>query len=98
MTAPGGLIVLQLPTGVAARVRLHPLRALNRLARHSPWMPGWLGGRLMRHSMVLRALPERDVRAILERAGAEVMTAFPDRRGGSDAVPGLQHVARVSAG
>jgi hypothetical protein len=47
--------------------------------------------------MVLRGLPEHDVRAILEKAGAEVIAAFPDRRGGSDAVPSLQYVARVSA-
>ena len=73
------------------------MRALNRAVRQAPWLPRWLGDRLLRHSMALRALPEREVRAILEQAGAEVITAFPDRRGGSDAVPSLQYVARVSA-
>jgi hypothetical protein len=47
--------------------------------------------------MVLRGLPEEEVRAILERSCADVLTAFPDRRGGSDAVASLQYVARVSA-
>jgi SAM-dependent methyltransferase len=95
--APGWILVFQLPTAVSARVRLHPLRALNRVLRQSPWLPSSIRARLLRHAMVLRGLPEHDVRAILEKAGAEVIAAFPDRRGGSDAVPSLQYVARVSA-
>jgi hypothetical protein len=97
VTATGGIIVFQLPSAVPARVRLHPMRALNRAVRQTPWLPRWAAERLLRHSMVLRGLPEEEVRAILERSGAYVLTAFPDRRGGSDAVPSLQYVARVSA-
>jgi SAM-dependent methyltransferase len=95
ITAAGGVIVFQLPTNVPLRVRLHPLRALNRLARHGPWLPQWLGGRLLRYSMVLRGLPEGQVRAVIEEAGAELVTVFPDKRAGSDLVPSLLYVARI---
>ena len=92
VTAPGGVIVFQLPTHVGARIRLHPLRLLNRAVRRFRRSP-----RLMPWSMSLTALPEAEVRSILEAGGATVVGAFPDDRTGSDAVPSLSYVATARA-
>lgn len=93
VTRPGGTLVLQLPSRVAWRVRLHPLRLANRALRRLPAVPDALLARLVGHSMSLTALPEPEVRAVLEAAGATVVAAFPDGRTGSNAVPSLCYVA-----
>lgn len=94
VTAPEGILVLQLPTRVARRVRHHPLRVLNRAVRRLPNPPETLLRALLPHSMRLLGLPEPEVTAILTAAGGDVVTSFPDRRGGSDLVPSRVYVVR----
>lgn len=94
VTAPGGVLVLQLPARVGRRVRQHPLRALNAAVRRFPWVPDPVLQRLVPYSMCLTGLPEPAVRDLLADAGAPVITAFGDRRTGSTAVPSLVYVAR----
>lgn len=96
VTAPGGILVLQLPSRVARRVRLHPLRVLNAAVRRLPSAPDPLLQRLVPYSMSLTGLPESEVRDLLADAGAPVVAAFGDRRTGSSAVPSLVYVARRS--
>jgi SAM-dependent methyltransferase len=94
VTAPGGVIVFQLPVRVGLRVRLHPLRVLNRVVRGLPAAPPWLLRRLMNHSMRLMSLPEAEVRSILGDAGADVAVAFADNRIGTDVVPSRMYIAQ----
>jgi len=94
VTAAGGTIVFQLPASVGWRVRLHPLRMLNRALRALPGAPQWALRPLMGHSMRLMSLPEDEVRSILAACGASVEVAFSDNRMGSDVVPSLTYVAR----
>ncbi len=94
VTAPGGVIVFQLPTSVGWQIRLHPLRLLNRALRASPVAPRWALKRLMPYSMRLVGLPEAEVRAILAAAGAPVAVALADNRTGSDAAPSMAYAAR----
>jgi len=90
---PGGLIVFQLPTRVAWRIRLHPrtlaARAEQLLGRPPARIVARYGGR----AMALSGLPERVVRARL--APAELLAVVPDRRTGSDAAPSVTYVARA---
>jgi SAM-dependent methyltransferase len=87
---PGGVIAFQVPAALPLRVRLHPLRLLSRT------LPARLSGRsprLQPHTMSLTALPEPEVRGLLETAGATVVAAVSDDRVGSRAVPSLSYVA-----
>ncbi len=95
VAAPGGVIVVQIPTGVARRVRLHPLRLANRGLRALPWAPASLLRRLTPYSMRLTAMAAADVRAALTAAGATLVTDFPDRRTGSPLVPSRVYVAQL---
>lgn len=97
VTAPGGVIVFQLPVSVGWRVRLHPLRLLNRALRALPVAPGWALAPLIGHSMRLMSLPEAEVRWILAAAGTPVAAAYSDNRLGSDTMPSLTYVARRPA-
>jgi SAM-dependent methyltransferase len=94
VTAPGGVIVFQLPTSVGWQIRLHPLRLANRALRALPVAPRWALERVMGHSMRLVSLPEAEVRAILTECGTPVAGAVPDRRTGSDAAPSMTYAAR----
>jgi SAM-dependent methyltransferase len=94
VTAPGGVIVFQLPVSVGWQVRLHPLRLLNRALRALPVAPRWALRPLMGHSMRLMSLPEEDVRSILSDCGTPIAVAFSDNRVGTDVVPSLTYVAR----
>jgi len=94
VTAPGGVIVFQLPTSIGWQIRLHPLRVLNRALRAAPVAPRWALKRLMPYSMRLVGLPEEEVRAILAAAGAPVAVALSDNRTGSDAAPSMAYAAR----
>ncbi len=67
VTAPGGIVVFQLPTAVGWQIRLHPLRLLNRALRTLPRPPRWALRRVMGHSMRLVGLPEQEVRGDPER-------------------------------
>ncbi len=94
VTSAGGAMVFQIPARVGWQVRWHPLRLLNRLVRALPAAPGWALRRLMPWSMRLVALSEDLVRSTVVGAGADLVTSFPDRRTGSDAVPSRVYVAR----
>jgi SAM-dependent methyltransferase len=94
VTAPGGIIVFQLPTKIGWQIRLHPLRLANRALRALPHPPRWALQRVMGYSMRLVGLPEDEVRDILRSRGAPVALALPDNRTGSDAAPSLTYVAR----
>ncbi len=89
---PGGAVVFQVPSGVAARVRLHPRRLRSLLVDSVP-----AAGRFIsapdRGSHTLNWLPESEVGALLTEAGATVLVAFDDNRVGSDAVPSRTYVA-----
>jgi SAM-dependent methyltransferase len=93
VTAPGGVIAFQLPSRVGRRITLHPLRVANRLVRRLPRAPEPVLRALMPHSMRLTALPEAEVRELLTRAGAEVVTAFDDGRSGSPEIDSRFYVA-----
>ena len=95
VTAPGGVLVFQVPSEVAWRIRYHPLRLANRAVHHLPWVPDALVRRLINHSMRLTALSERDVRSLLTASGAAVATAFQDDRGGSQHIRSMTYVATV---
>jgi SAM-dependent methyltransferase len=97
VTAPGGIIVFQLPTSVGWRIRLHPLRLINRGLRTLPAAPRWALRRVMGHSMRLVSLPEDEVRALLAASGAPVVASAPDRRTGTPAAPSMSYVARREA-
>lgn len=79
---PGGVVVFQLPSAVAKRVRtrralarLLPPRALTRLERLRPY------------SMSLSAVPERSVIRAVESRGAGVAGVLDDNRVGTPRVP-----------
>jgi SAM-dependent methyltransferase len=95
VAAPGSVIVFQLPSRVAWRVRAHPLRLANRVGRSAALLPERMRKALLPHSMRLVALPEREVIATLEAVGATVLAAFPDNRSGSAHVPSRTYVARA---
>jgi SAM-dependent methyltransferase len=96
LLAPGGLAVFQLPTHVPARVHAHPARVAARALRavRAPErvIQRALGGR----SMTLSALPEDEVRSLVEAAGGRVVHAQPDARTGSAAVPSLTYCASAT--
>jgi ubiquinone/menaquinone biosynthesis C-methylase UbiE len=93
VAAPGGYVVFQLPVHVSWRARYHPARVASRLLWASPVRPKALRTALSGHATSLSALPEHEVRAILTAAGAEVLAAFPDNRGGTDAIVSYTYVA-----
>jgi SAM-dependent methyltransferase len=97
VTAPGGVIVFQLPTSVGWQIRLHPLRLANRALRALPVAPRWALGLVMGHSMRLVSLPEDEVRSIVSGCGAPVAAAAPDRRTGTEVAPSMTYVARRPA-
>jgi SAM-dependent methyltransferase len=97
VTAPGGVVVFQLPTAIGWQIRMHPLRLLNRALRTLPRPPRWALRRVMGHSMRLVGLPEQEVRGILSSSGAPVVLAVSDNRTGSKAAPSLTYVARRAA-
>lgn len=94
VTAPGGVIVFQLPDKVAWRVRLHPFRLLNRALRRLPVAPRWALRPLMDYSTQLVGLTEHEVCSILSASGATVATAFSDNRFGTDFVRSRIYVAQ----
>lgn len=94
VTAPGGIIVFQLPTSVGWQIRLHPVRLANRALRALPWAPRWALRLVMGHSMRLVGLPERQVRGLLERSGATVIATQPDGRTGTPVAPSMSYCAR----
>lgn len=94
VAAPGGYLVFQLPVHVSWRARYHPARVASRLLWGSPVRPKALTAALSGHATSLSAIPEHEVREILTAGGAEVLAAFPDNRGGTDAIVSYQYVAR----
>lgn len=96
VAAPGGLIVFQLPARMPWRVRLHPRAALRHILWRLPRLPASANRLLGRGSLTLNALPERDVRHVLQAAGADVAGAFSDNRFGTDAIPSISYFARKS--
>jgi SAM-dependent methyltransferase len=97
VTAPGGVIVFQLPTSVGWQIRLHPLRLANRALRALPVAPRWALRRVMGYSMRLVSLPEHEVRSILADCHAHVAVAVPDRRTGTPVAPSMSYAARREA-
>jgi SAM-dependent methyltransferase len=94
VAAPGGVIVLQLPIRVAWRVRFRPRALAARVIWRLPVQPAVIKRALGAGSLTLTALSERSVRAILVDNGAKLLTVFPDRAVGPDAVPSACHVVR----
>lgn len=93
VTRPGGVIVVQLPCKVAARVRFHPRRLPSLVSDSLPIpLPRWSR---TTGSHTLNSLPERDVYKLLHDQGATVLSAFDDNGVGSDAVPSRRYVVRA---
>ncbi len=72
---PGGLIAFQLPSWIAPVQRLRPQRHAYRALRRAGVPPRVLQGRLGLHPMAMRYIPQDEVRATLEGAGARVLDA-----------------------
>jgi ubiquinone/menaquinone biosynthesis C-methylase UbiE len=94
VASPGGVIVFQLPTRVAWRVRLRPRTVIARAIWRLPSQPAVVRRFLGSGSRTLTALPEQSVRDILTSSGAEIITAFPENSVGSDQVPSICYIAR----
>ena len=67
-----GLLVFQLPSRLAPTRRLQPRRRVYALLRRLGLTPPFLQRRLGLHPIRVLAIPEADVRALLERRGATV--------------------------
>lgn len=94
VAAPGGVILFQLPTSVGWRVRLDPRTALSRILWQLPWQPASLMRSLSPGSVMLNALPEKNVRRLLNLGGVSVEGAWTDNAVGSDAVPSMSYIGR----
>jgi SAM-dependent methyltransferase len=92
VTRPGGVLVFQLPRHIGWRIRVRPLRILNRAVRRIVTPPRWWIRLFVQHSMSLRGLPEAEVRDIIARAGGMTVSAWDDGRGDSKAMPSLSYV------
>jgi SAM-dependent methyltransferase len=75
---PGGLVVFQAPWHVPLRNRIQPRRRLWRALRAIGVPARVLHGSLGLHPVSLIAVPEREIRAVAERAGATIALAQPD--------------------
>lgn len=95
VAAPGGVVVFQLPTSVAWRVRLRPRYVLSRALWRLPCPPPALMRSLAAGSVTLNSIPEWEVRQLLAESGAEVAAAWADNAVGTDAVPSITYVART---
>lgn len=75
---PGGVAVFQLPSAMAAWARIQPRPRLYRALRRLGVRDAVLADRLGLHPIGMLAVPERRVRAALERAGGELVHVEDD--------------------
>lgn len=75
---PGGLVVFQVPWQMPLRNRVQPRRRLWHALRAIGVPARVLHGPLGLHPVSLIAVPEPEIRAVVERAGAAIVLAEPD--------------------
>jgi SAM-dependent methyltransferase len=75
---PGGLVVFQVPWHVPLRNRVQLRSRLWRALRPLGVPPRHLHAGLGLHPVSLSAVPERTIRALVERRGATILLAEPD--------------------
>lgn len=75
---PGGLVVFQVPWHLPLRNRIQPRRRLWHVLRAVGVPARTLRGPLGLHPVSLIAVPEPEIRAVVEQAGAAIVLAEPD--------------------
>ncbi|TMK41423.1 MAG: class I SAM-dependent methyltransferase [Actinobacteria bacterium] len=86
VTAPGGLVVFQLPTHVAWRIRFHPRRPAYHALR-ALGFPIELLYRRGLYSMALTSLSQAEVLRTVQASGGTLLACQPDQRSGTPFIP-----------